>query len=336
MLPLFQTLFGSRLYGTSTPESDWDWKEIVLPDLDDLLVGNNVQTVVKKTNTTQNQKNSSNDVDFEHISIQKFAKDFLKGQTYALELAYAVKYRAAHQIIFNSRFEKFCETLRNEFQNVNITALMGYAVHQANIYSFKGERLNALETANILFEEMIAKYGSDEKVFVHAEDFEKEANIIAEQYPKYCSLTTFPIDNRGTMQSCMKLLEKILPYRNSFGINQKIVRASLKNYGSRARSASENSLDLKAIMHAIRILGEGIQILSRHDLVFPLGTNEISLLMKIRAGKMHKEKIHTLIGNRLDELKSLEKTSRLPKLDDALKIKFGEFLTEEMRKFYAI
>lgn len=86
---LYSTLFGSHLYGTNIDTSDYDYKHIALPSLNDMLIGKPLQNVVKQTNT--DGKNSNKDVDNEYIPIQIFAKHFLEGQIYALEIAFSNK-----------------------------------------------------------------------------------------------------------------------------------------------------------------------------------------------------------------------------------------------------
>src|ERR1035438_5626454 len=129
MEKLFTTQYGSKLYGTNTPSSDVDLKHVILPNLNDLLVGKKVQNIVKKTNTEKNTRNSSEDVDEEFIPVQVFAHDFLDGQTYALELAYAVEFTEAGQILHDPLFRGFCRELRNQFLTSNMSALIGYSVN---------------------------------------------------------------------------------------------------------------------------------------------------------------------------------------------------------------
>lgn len=52
MKTVMKSYFGSHLYGTSTPESDVDFKEIFVPPARDILIGN----VKVKTLTTHHLK----------------------------------------------------------------------------------------------------------------------------------------------------------------------------------------------------------------------------------------------------------------------------------------
>src|SRR3954469_21639760 len=86
-MELFSVQFGSRLYGTQTPTSDLDMKVVVLPPIDEVLYGTKLVNKVKQTRTGPG-KNTADDIDLEEIPLQIFAKDFLGGQTYALEIAF--------------------------------------------------------------------------------------------------------------------------------------------------------------------------------------------------------------------------------------------------------
>jgi hypothetical protein len=181
MFKLFSTAYGSKLYGTQTPTSDTDIKHIVLPALDTLLLGRKVENKVKQTNKEANTKNGVDDIDEEFIPIQIFARHFIEGQTYAIELAFALEGTHAGQTVYDPRgkvikcnisnselnpiYEEkvmiidemwndrvalakpyiitFIQELREKFLTSNIKAMMGYVVNQASLYSFKGERLNA-------------------------------------------------------------------------------------------------------------------------------------------------------------------------------------------------
>ena len=194
---LFTTKYGSHLYGTNTPTSDEDYKHVVLPNLDDLLLGHRVQNEVHKTNNKSHTRNTAEDVDNETIPLQVFARDFLGGQTYALELVYAVDYTHAGQTIFDTTFWNFCHELRDGFLTSNMTALIGYAVNQASLYSLKGERLNALRSVKKVFDALLQKYDGAERVDVHQEQVEELLLPLTKEFPKYVQLTEYATDSKG-------------------------------------------------------------------------------------------------------------------------------------------
>lgn len=336
MTKLFTTNYGSFLYGTNTPTSDVDYKHVVLPSLDDMLLLKRISNEVHKTNSEKNTKNSADDVDEEFIPIQILAKDFLGGQTYALELAYAVDYTKANQIVHDPRIVTFCHELRSQFLTSNMAALVGYAVNQASLYSLKGERLNTLRAAEELFSNMRKRTTSDSTLYKYEHMFEALAEKIAEEFPKYFQLTTYVVDQRGTQKKAIKLLEKILPYSNSFETNLKSVQAQLSKYGSRADAASIDNVDWKATMHALRVVDEGISLLTDKTLVFPFCDEYVNLLLNIKGGQLPYPDVIEMINHRLDVLKDLEAKSELPKKTPELSNKLDEWLANWMHDFYGI
>ena len=150
MKTVFTTIFGSKLYGTDTPESDTDWKSVFLPELKSLLRGHRIKNSVKTTGK-EGMKNGADDEDHEHIPLQVLAEDFLKGQTYALEIVFVAlnpEYVQAYK--YDDRFVLFCQELARKFLTSNIHAMMGYAHGQSEKYGIKGSRLNSLRTFHAL------------------------------------------------------------------------------------------------------------------------------------------------------------------------------------------
>jgi hypothetical protein len=333
---LFTTRYGSWLYGTNTPESDEDYKHIILPSLDGLLIGKRIKNKVDKTNTEKFVKNTAEDIDKENIPIQILAKDFLGGQTYALELAFAVDFTKAHQVIHDERIIPFCHELRSKFLTSNMTALIGYSVNQASLYSLKGERLNAIREVKALFEDMISRFGFDKKPNEDIELFENKAKTIELAFPKYVSVTTYAIDHEGTMRPCLRLLEKTLPYTNTFKTNLNTVNTHLKKYGSRADAASIDNVDWKATMHSLRVVNEGISLLKEKSLTFPFDGEYIELLLSIKRGELPYPVVIELINEKLDLLKTLELESDLPIKTHELTLELEAWLAKWMRVFYEI
>ena len=350
---LFSSMFGSRLYGTQTPTSDIDWKHIVLPSLDHLLLGRGVDNKVKKTNNVKNVRNGVDDVDEEFIPIQVFAKHFMEGQTYAIELAFAIEGNHASQklwyydpsgisdkqetytgsIQFHD-FIAFVKELRTKFLTSNIKAMMGYVVNQANLYSFKGERLNVARELKDLFMKMNHQFGTlNGTTSDFASAFSDEIADLIAKYPKYFRADDYDIGS-NRRAPCFVILEKTLPFTNSIEHSLKVLDALISKYGSRAGQASENNVDWKATMHAVRIVDEGIDLLKNHKLTFPFNSDYAARLLQIKRGELPLDPIKEELAVKLEMLKELEKTTTLPDYDQELRDNFDEWLAGWMRRFY--
>lgn len=352
---IYSCLFGSRLYGTQTPTSDLDWKHVVLPDLGDLLLGRGVKNSFKKTNNQKNVRNTADDVDEEFIPIQVFARDFMEGQTYALELAFSIDGNHAEQSIYGMHVDRmvpsalesidfvvFVRELRAKFLTSNIKAMMGYVVNQASLYSFKGERLNAVNAVAMVLNHADEYYGNagenmsklDLATLCTAPKFKQLFDDVAAKFPKYFKIGEYDIGG-GRMMPCFYLLEKCFPHTNSVAHSMTVATNLINKYGSRAEQASESNVDWKATMHAVRIVDEGLQLLTHKKLSFPFEQNYVDRLLAMKRGELPLDPIKEELSAKLEQLKELERTTTLPSAND-LRDEFEVWLKTWMRHFYSI
>lgn len=347
MQKLFTTQFGSRLYGTQTPTSDMDIKHIVLVPKLQLLMGEPLINVVNHTNTKANTKNTAEDVDEEFIPLQIFAKHFMDGQTYALELAFAVDGRHAgqqhyklvgpdepdHPVPFSEAraFVDFVHQLRTNFLTSNIKAMMGYAVNQANIYSLKGERLNVVTEFTAIIDEC-TDLSMTLAAYAATQPAHDKLTKLAIDHPKYFSLTEYDIGG-GRMRPAAKVLEKILPFGNAVSEVKVVLAALRKKYGARAEAASANNVDWKALMHAVRIVDEGIELLRYKRLTLPLPPEQVEFLLEIKRGEIPIDEVKAVLDSKLEFLKQLEAESTLPTKAE-LEATFKAFMGKWISFFY--
>lgn len=336
MQKLFTCLYGSRLYGTQTPASDLDVKHVYLPTLDDLLVGKHLANKVKKTNTEKNTRNGADDVDEEFLPVQVFARDFMLGQTYALELAFAVDGTHAGQQV-DVMFKQFVHELREKFLTSNVKALMGYAVNQASLYSFKGERLNVVREVRTLLRMTSNAFVSVKlgQCMVEDKQFAEMMRAVAAKYPKYFQETTYDVGD-GQMKPCFKLLEKTLPFSDQAGHAMKVVEALEKRYGTRADAASADNVDWKATMHALRVVDEGLQLLETHQMTFPFKPDYVEKLLAVKRGEVDLDVVKAELDEKLTQLKTLEQTTTLRPHTQEMTKEFEQWLATWMRRFYNV
>jgi hypothetical protein len=132
------------------------------------------------------------------------------------------------------------------------------------------------------------------------------------------------------------LLEKILPFTSTFETSLKVVETHLKKYGSRADAASIDNVDWKATGHALRVVDEGISLLKNRSLTFPFNKEYVALLLSIKNGKLPYNEVIDMINVRLNELKTLEAESTLPKKTSELSISLELWLASWLRKWYGL
>lgn len=387
MKKLYSTLYGSYLYGTNTPTSDLDRKVVFLPELNDLLLCKKVANKVKVSGE-KDGVDKSQVVDEELVPLQVFARDFLEGQTYALELAFSVpmnrrdwfsqlptKAQArvepypffesdgslrdlenpnhAQQTLYEhgdvtpELFPEMVAELRSRFLTKNMKALMGYAVHQASLYSVKGERLNALNAVTeVVLRENRLLLENDQKHAGVTHDprrvlegtrlgeLEPTLRAVADRFPKYAKVTEYNVGNK--MAPCLVLLEKTFPFTDTLYHVSIRLKALLDTYGERANAARADEVDWKATMHALRVLEEGVALLKHGELSFPYKRADVKRYLDVKQGKVPYPKVVGLLEQRLEELKHLEEKSPLPVLNEALRVSFDAWLAGWVRRFYGL
>lgn len=149
---LFRVLTGSRLYGTATESSDYDYKAVCLPSLADVLL--NKKLVNKKERpegVSDSDKMLEGGTETKYLPLQVFFDDFYAGQTYALELAFAVS-QGLHEVpgVNGQRDnsfkyqQKLMQELLEKFLTGNVKKMVGYAVSQSKLYGLKTQRFETL------------------------------------------------------------------------------------------------------------------------------------------------------------------------------------------------
>jgi hypothetical protein len=214
--------------------------------------------------------------------------------------------------------------------------MMGYVVNQASMYSFKGERLNVVRELQVLLNEVDMYYKSDDVSLsaLDAPAWATHVQRLTEKYPKYFRKDEYDIGG-GRMKPCLMILEKTLPYTNTLEHSMKVVDALIKKYGTRAESASESNVDWKATMHAVRIVDEGLQLLTDHKLEFPFKPEYVERLLAMKRGELPLDPIKDELVEKLDRLKELERTTTLKSANE-LRPEFETWLKGWLRNFYEV
>lgn len=286
---LYLTIFGSTLYGTAREgKSDFDVKGIYLPSVTSSIL-QNVQHCLSFSTGNQKTKNTSEDVDIQIWSIQKFLLELLpKGDTNALDLLYSHTNKDCVLMIdpkMNTIFTK-C----NDFISAkNIEGCVGYAINQAKKYGLKGTRLGTL----MGIRDWISQHSEiedDTQLYIFAKE-------IADLFPKGCKI----INNKNDL--FLSINGKLFNFHIKFNIFKERIEQEVLKYGERAIQAMHNEgIDWKALSHAVRGIRQ-IQILyDKGKIEYPLSCAEE--LTKIKEGKLPWSEVEKIILSGLDKVKN--------------------------------
>jgi len=315
MNTIVKMIFGSRLYGTDTENSDTDYKGIFISDHKDILL-QKVPKSIDNSTGKMHIKNTKDDIDTEIYSIHHFFKLASEGQTVAIDMLFAPE----DKIIESSLVWKLIVKNRNMFLSKNLKAFVGYCRSQAARYGAKGGRVNALKQ----FKEILEKVN-----YVGVKECTLKS--IWEYLPINEHSRTYiePKNSMSIYEVCSKKFESTAKIK--YVLTQ--VNKIYDNYGARAKEAEKSeNIDWKAISHAFRVCYEMLEILRDGTVTFPL--SDAQFLRELKLGNYHYK--NDLIGERLDILlESVElvsKDSTLPdnvnqkEIDDLLyKILYGRF-----------
>lgn len=340
MTLIYTTRTGSFLYGTHTPTSDIDLKHVVLPPLGTLLLGQGVKNKVKKTNHQANTKNSADDVDEEFIPLQTLVADFVGGQSYAVELVYSALSPAnSHAVTYPESgvdFRALAAALL-AYRTRDIKAMVGYAIHQANLYSIKGGRLKALKDSiaalNAYLQDGADPEADLQQVF--ARDHRQRIHDLHTRNPEYVKLDKYWV-NQAKQDDALIVLGKTYPLSNALAHSIRILTANLKHYGERSEQAMQaDAVDYKALMHAVRISQQALKLVHGQDLRFPLPAAEVAHLLAIKHGHIPVREIYDELDALVTQIKTDEKTAPLPTAD-AIKPLAEAWLVQQLLAMYGI
>jgi len=295
---IVKIIFGSHLYGTSTPESDKDFKGVFLPSKEQILLNKIPKSINESTKNNTSSKNTSKDVDLEIYSLHYFIHLACEGETVALDMLHAPE----KMIIESNPIWNEIILNRQRFYTKNLKAFIGYARRQASKYGIKGSRLNdAQRVLNFLRQPTIREPRS--KLFSFWDTLPTGEHIF--KYP--------PNENSEKMyEVCGRKIGEKVTLQYAY----ETVKRFVDNYGERAKKAASNEgIDWKAVSHAFRAAYQVKQILTENTITFPL--KEASKLLLIKQGKLdYQSVVSPELNNLISEVEELSEKSNLPEKVD--------------------
>ena len=326
MRTVMKGYFGSHLYGTSTPESDVDFKEIFVPHPRDILLGTAMNHTNLNTNNTAT-KNTKDDVDHELYSLKYFFKLAADGETVALDMIHT----PADLIVKSDLPDvwKFIQDNRSRFYTTNMKAYLGYVRKQASKYGVKGSRLAALrgvlEIVNQIPEQWV-DYQEDGSAKQRRTKVEDIKHRLPEN--EFCEWVFHNHEKTGPQTFYTVLGRKYQTTLSLIELKQSLNKLDAE-YGERARKAEANEgIDWKALSHAYRAGYQLMEIYQTGDLVFPL--REASIIKLIKAGELPFKEVQELLEDTVDLVEVLAIQAAKNGMPDKVDMKFWDKFVEEV------
>jgi predicted nucleotidyltransferase len=260
--PIVKILFGSHLYGTTTPASDLDYKAVHIPSAPDILLRHSQDSVpIGKRAKGENEKNNPEDVDYESYSLQRYLQLLADGQTVAIDMLFAPD----ANVLETSRLWEHIRHNKEQFLSKRSTAFVGYCRTQANKYGIKGSRVAAARKAADFFAKMLEQLGTTAKI-------SEVAWRLAELKDDHTDCVQLPMSsNKEVLGWYFECCNRKVCFTNTIKQAAEVYGKVFANYGSRAQLAEANEgVDWKALSHAVRVGEEALELLQTGKITLPL------------------------------------------------------------------
>lgn len=318
MKTIVKAYFGSHLYGTSTPESDVDFKEIYVPYARDILTGNVKEHMSKNTNNTSS-KNTKDDVDHELYSLKYFFKLAADGETVALDMLHTPQ-----SLVVKSDLPdvwKYIQDNRSRFYTTNMKSYLGYVRKQASKYGVKGSRLAVLRQALKRSNEW-GQYFDNGAVI----RLSHMKNVLP--VGEFASWVETENEKTGKQTFYNLLDRKFQDTLTNKEFNAILVKLE-ENYGERARKAEANEgIDWKALSHACRGGLQLLEIYKTGDLVYPL--QDAPFILDVKLGKHTFKTVQEFLEDIVDQVEQASEQAAKNGMQQKVDMSFWDDFLEQV------
>jgi len=260
-------VFGSHLYHLDNENSDMDYKGVVLPTAEEILL-QRADFHISKSTGKDDSKNGADDIDEEYFSLARFLNLAAKGETVAIDMLHA----GDDKVLESNSIWNMLVANRSMFYTKNMKAYIGYVRKQAAKYGVKGSRLAVLEDAISM-----AKNDNGGALcvgeIIHMLPIGEHSEIVTINNERTGEQRFYEICGRKFQDT------NLIPY--FIDCLEKIY----DGYGARAQAAKDNNgIDWKAISHALRAGYQAMYIYKDGDFTYPLP--ETKFLKDVKEGKL--------------------------------------------------
>ena len=289
---LVETIYGSHLHGTTTPTSDMDYKAVHLPSGENIILQRS-ELVINDSTISKNADGSNRPdaIDHESYSLYKFAGMIARGDIVALEILFTPDSHIVSQDPQWPALRERAKTLLNS----KAAGFVSYAVTEANRYSIKSDRINALDGIIDLFENAILEYGSEER-----------ATVVIDQVKEYALEAEHTSFNED-LNHHKKLIPNITCCDRTMHLTCKLSEIhglysrTRAKYGYRTAAAQANSgYEWKSLSHAVRLARQAYELITTGSLVFP--RPDADELRAIKLGQVPFEKVEEILSETLESI----------------------------------
>jgi hypothetical protein len=307
--PLATFVYGSHLYGTNSATSDYDYKTMYLPCIDDLLLGHKMKTY--KVRHDANHQPIPDDApmpaggtEIENIPVHNFVDHWLSGQAYAVELVFSRNFSQNYTDHGSQEFKALLDfMLKNPHRNVY--GMLGFAQKQVIDYVRRGERKVAAEK----LVQAIKRWRAISPEKLRLDTVVNDERIIVHLAAELDLETGFTQNNNRTFLT-LKLNGREYLETTTLEHLENAVQKLIDVYGERSAKAAEEQVDWKSLMHSKRVFEQVKEYLRTGTMTFP--RPNVEELLKIKQGLRPLEDVKAELLALDNEVLALCEASTLP------------------------
>lgn len=293
---LAKIIHGSRLYGLEDPiKSDWDYKGIYLPPINDLILMKGSQVESHKV-TEGNLKE-----EYENFSLQKFLKLCSNGEDCAMVMLHV----QPSDILIDSDIYQYLRENRKKFYTKRINGSLRYAKSQMCKYALRAGRMKAVESTIKWLQNGV----NNGAARVHQIwDLKPMGEYLSEGIEERNNTS----DRRYFECSGKRITATVSP---QYALE--IFTNLYESYGSRVKIAkSLDGQDWKAISHSFRVGFQLKSIYLNANFSYPLPETEFIKRIKSGSADYLNENVDEQLNNLISEVEQLAEKSTFPEKVD--------------------
>lgn len=303
---LYEIKSGSHLYGLNTPSSDLDYVGVYIEDdlfdyLD--LFKNKDEMDMSVKSKQENGKNDKDAIDRKFYHITKFLKLLTENNPNILEMLFAPDDCI---ISIDPLFKKYFINRKELFVSKRlIPKFIGYAISQEQKSYTKSDNYLILDKFRYGLNNFNKSYTISDVIETGFEDAFKDKYTI--EFKKHSKTNIERVLHIGDMQFPSGLNVKETLSR----INDRFDRAT-----HRVDGMLINRYDPKFMSHTLRLLFEGIELLTTGNLVLPFKGETKDMIMNVKLGITDVSDIPGIINSLKHSVELLEKSCTLKEKPD--------------------
>jgi len=286
---ILETYIGSRMYGTSTPDSDVDVAGVFILPFSVILGLTTIEEVNDSViSKNQDGKNTKDAIDITYYSFHKFINLAIGGSPNIIERLFI----PSDKIIYINEFGQRLIERRHSFLTKKIVPrFLGYATSQRHKMIIRTENFTVMNS----FFEFLKKFESRQVIIEIKND--KNYELFGDFKGDHFVCGDIAVNRTAMIKDAKRIVEE-----------------RLSKVSNRKELILKHGYETKFSSHLIRLLMECKEILSTGNLILPL--NYADHIKDIKIGKFKINEVLDEATQLENELRELKDKSDLPEHED--------------------